>query len=84
VPVCIAMVAADVAELAALVARHGAPDRRADAAAAAALAEGAARTAVVLIEINLATSHEDGRVAQARQDLAAAVAAREAATALVT
>jgi methenyltetrahydrofolate cyclohydrolase len=83
VPLRIAMAAADVAELAVLAARRGAPDRRADAVAAAALAEGAARTAAVLVDVNLATTPDDARAGQAQQAVDAATAAREAASALV-
>jgi formiminotetrahydrofolate cyclodeaminase len=82
VPLRIAATAADIAELAALAARYGDPNRRADAIAAAALAEGAVRTAAVLVEVNLATRADDPRLAQVRQELAEAAAAREAAAAL--
>ena len=83
VPFRIGETAADVAELAAEAARHGAPDRRPDAAVAAGLAEAAVRAASVLVEVNLAVSPDDDLAAQTRHDLAAASAARKAAEALV-
>lgn len=53
VPLAIASAACDVADLAAVVARDGDPRRRADAAAAAALADGAVRAAANLVATNL-------------------------------
>jgi formiminotetrahydrofolate cyclodeaminase len=66
VPLAIAEAAADVAALAAAVAEHGNPDRRADAAAAAVLAEGAVRAAAKLVEVNLSMRPEDHRITHAR------------------
>ena len=83
VPFTIGGAAADVAELAALTARHGDPSRRADAVAAAGIAEAAAHAACVLIEVNLAVRPGDERLAAARHDLAAATEARASATALL-
>jgi formiminotetrahydrofolate cyclodeaminase len=81
VPLQIAETAADVAELAALAARNGADAVRADAWAAATLAEAASAAAARLVRVNLATQPEDAF--RARADLAAqaAGAARDAALA---
>jgi methenyltetrahydrofolate cyclohydrolase len=66
VPLAIAAAAVDVAELAAEVTERGNPNLRGDAAAAAMLAEAAARVAANLVEINLATREGDERHEQAR------------------
>lgn len=81
VPLRIAEAAADVTELAALVATHGEARVRADAAAAAVLAEAAARVAATLVEVNLATTEQDPRVSAARELLARAERGRESAVA---
>jgi len=80
-PLEIARAAADVAELAAELAQNGAPEVRADAVAAAALAAGAARGCVTMVEVNLTAVDGDPRVAEAVRlaDAAAAAAARAAA-----
>jgi methenyltetrahydrofolate cyclohydrolase len=65
VPLLIAEAGADAANLAALVADRGTPDRRGDAAAAALLAEAGTRAAASLIALNLAVTPEDDRVAHA-------------------
>ena len=80
-PLEIARAAADVAELAAELALHGAPSIRADAVAAAALAAGAARGCVMMVRVNLTTVNGDSRVAEASRlaDGAAAAAERAAA-----
>ena len=65
VPLRIAEAAADVAELAALTAAEGSPHLRADATAAAALAEAATRAAAHLVDINLATVRGDAHSARA-------------------
>ena len=83
VPFAIGSAAADVAELAALAARHGDPARRADAVVAAGIAEAAVRAACVLIEVNLAVRPDDERAAEARHDLAAAEAAHRSAAELL-
>jgi formiminotetrahydrofolate cyclodeaminase len=83
VPFHIGSAAADLAELAAETARHGDPGRRADVAAAAAMAEAAVRAAVTLIEVNLAVDRDDDIATQMRHDLAAAAEARAEAEALV-
>jgi len=66
VPLAIAETACDVALLAAHVVGRCRGDVRADAAAAAQLALGAARAAAHLVEVNLATGPSDDRVARAR------------------
>jgi formiminotetrahydrofolate cyclodeaminase len=76
VPLTIALIAADIAEAAVVVAECGDASTCADASVAAALAEGAARGAAHLVEINLTTSAEDERVLRAWQ---AADAAADAA-----
>ena len=80
-PLEIARAAADIAELAAELALNGAPEIRADAVAAAALAAGAARGCVALVQVNLTAVDGDARVAEAGRlaDAAAAAAARAAA-----
>jgi len=67
VPLAIAEIAADVAELAALVAEKGNPNVSGDAAAAALLADGAARAAATLVAINLGTTEEDERGVRAQR-----------------
>ncbi len=64
-PARIAELAADVALLAREVSVRGHPDSRADAAAAALLAAGAARGAAHLVEVNLGTSKDDPLAAAA-------------------
>ena len=76
VPLRIAEAAADVAELAALTAAEGSPHLRADATAAAALAEASTRAAAHLVEINLATVRGDTHSARAAELAEAAGAAR--------
>lgn len=75
IPLRIAATAADVAALAAEVAEHGNPSLRPDATGAALLAEGAARTAAHLVEVNLAVGPDDERVREARACVDAAGAA---------
>ena len=76
VPLRIAESSADVAELAAQTAAEGAPHLRADASAAAALAEAATRASAHLVDINLATVRGDRHSAHAAELAAAASAAR--------
>jgi methenyltetrahydrofolate cyclohydrolase len=76
IPLAIAEVGADVADLAAHLAQHGNPDVRGDAVAGAVIAEAGTRAAAHLVRINLGTSPEDPRVARAA---AAAGTAAEAA-----
>jgi methenyltetrahydrofolate cyclohydrolase len=83
VPVQIGRAGADVAALAAAVAENGNPGLRPDVAVAAALALAGARGAATLVEVNLATTPEDERVAQARGYVEDAAAALERALAAV-
>jgi formiminotetrahydrofolate cyclodeaminase len=80
-PLQIAEAAADVAVLGAVVAEHGNPNARADAAAGAVLAEAGARAAAKLVEVNLGTLEQDEWVLRAREFAAAAAAAAELALA---
>ena len=84
VPLEIAEIAGDVAELAATVAEHGNPNLRGDAAAAAELAVAAARIGAGLVEINLGATKSDDRIVRGAALVAAAVgaAARARAAAL--
>src|SRR4051794_978622 len=80
-PLEIADHAENVAALAAEAAARATPDLRADAAAAAALALGAAWAAAKLVEVNLAMHADDPRLARARKIAAGATeTAREALT----
>lgn len=65
VPMRIAEACGDVAELAADLAERGKPELQADAAAAAVLAEGAARAAAHLVAVNLGATQNDDRVRRA-------------------
>lgn len=77
VPLEVAELGADVAELAALVGELCDGAFRADAAAAAALAAGGASAAAHLVEVNLAVQAGDPRLARARaSEQAATEAAR--------
>jgi formiminotetrahydrofolate cyclodeaminase len=76
VPLRIAESAADVADLAAQTAAEGSTHLRADATAAAALAEAATRAAAHLVDINLATVRGDRHSARAAELAAAASSAR--------
>jgi methenyltetrahydrofolate cyclohydrolase len=78
-PLRIAETAADVAELAAVVAEYGDPARRADAVAAGLVAAGCASAAAELVAVNLTVSADDDRVRRA--NLLAEEAARTAETA---
>jgi formiminotetrahydrofolate cyclodeaminase len=75
-PLRIAVAGADVAELAAVTAAACNPDLRADAVAAALYADAGARAAARMVDVNLATTENDPRRAEAR---AAADRARTAA-----
>jgi methenyltetrahydrofolate cyclohydrolase len=74
IPLEIAEAAVDVASLAAVVAERGEQALRADAVAGALLAQGVARAAATLVEVNLSTTSSDERVTRA-QDLAGTAAA---------
>lgn len=81
VPLLIAEAAADVAALAALAARDGAATVRADAWAAATLAEAAGIAASRLVQVNLSTRPDDELSTRAELAAQAATAAREVALA---
>ena len=81
IPLEIAEAAVDVASLAAVVAERGDQALRADAVAAALLAQGAARAAATLVEVNLGTTASDARITQARDLVGTASAAVERAQA---
>ena len=66
IPLEIARAAADVATLAAEVAESADPSLRPDAAVAAALCFAGARGAAALVEVNLATTPGDERLARAK------------------
>ena len=66
IPLQITEIAADVAALAALVAERASPDVQADAAASAAIAAAGARSAGLLVEVNLGATDDDERVVEAR------------------
>jgi formiminotetrahydrofolate cyclodeaminase len=79
IPLVIAEAGADVASLAAAVADRGVPDRRAEAVAAALLAESGTRVAAHLVAVNLTVAPDDERVVRARALVeVASNAAREA------
>lgn len=69
IPLKIVQAAADIAALAREVAEHCDPVSRPDAVGAAHLAEGAARAAAHLVEVNLGATADDPRVAAARAAL---------------
>jgi formiminotetrahydrofolate cyclodeaminase len=79
VPLHIAETAADVTLLAALAARDGSATVRADAWAAAALAEAATTSAARLVHVNLATRPADDFTTRADDAVRTAADAREAA-----
>ena len=72
VPLAIAEVGADVADLAASLAEKGNPRVRGDAIAGALLAEAGTRAAAHLVRINLGTAPEDIRVTRAEANAEAA------------
>jgi formiminotetrahydrofolate cyclodeaminase len=81
-PLQLARLAADVAQLAVVVAQNSDPALRADAVTAASLAAGAAGAAAELVAVNLTASATDPRVKEARQleeDAARAAAEARAA-----
>lgn len=79
VPLLIAETAADVAALAALAARDGAPSVRGDAWTAATLAEAAGVAASRLVQVNLSTRPDDELSTRAELAARSATAAREIA-----
>jgi formiminotetrahydrofolate cyclodeaminase len=66
-PLRIAETAADVSALAAHIAAHGDPARRADAVSAGLVAAGCARAAAELVAVNLTVSANDERVLRAER-----------------
>ena len=80
-PLQIARAAADVAELAVVVARNGDPAFHADAVIAALLAAAAASSAAELVGVNLTTSARDERVREAGRLVESAARAAEEARA---
>lgn len=82
IPLAIAEVGADVADLAAHLALHGNPDVRGDAVAGAVIAEAGTRAAAHLVRINLGTNPDDARVSRAA--VAASTAAEAARRALAS
>jgi formiminotetrahydrofolate cyclodeaminase len=84
VPLQIGEAAADVGSLAALLVERGDGSLRADAAAAALLAQAGAGAAAILVEVNLGTTSTDERVTQARAAAEAAKAAADRALAAVS
>jgi len=79
IPLKIAEAGSDLACLAALLVENGNPEVRADAAAASLLAEGGARVAAKLVEINLGATGDDPRVRHVRTLVAVAAEASERA-----
>jgi formiminotetrahydrofolate cyclodeaminase len=77
VPLEIAQLGADVADLAALAAERCEGAYQADAVAAASLAAGAAKAALHLVEVNLGVRGDDKRLKRARESEQAASAAAE-------
>ena len=84
IPLDIAEAAVDVASLAAVVAERGEQALRADAVAGALLAQGAARAAATLVEVNLGTTGSDPRVTRVRDLSGTATAATERALATLS
>jgi methenyltetrahydrofolate cyclohydrolase len=66
IPLKIAEAGCDLAALAALLVERGNPEVRADAAAAAVLAEGGTRAAALLVAVNLGATGDDERIRRAR------------------
>jgi len=79
VPLAIGDAATAVAALAAEVAEHGEPRFRADCAIAASLAAAGARSAAVLVDVNLGTTGGDERTDRARRQADDAAAALQRA-----
>jgi formiminotetrahydrofolate cyclodeaminase len=83
-PLELAATAADIAELASTVAARGAGDVRPDAVVAATLAASAARSAAVLVQVNLVVGGDSEDAAQAVRAAEAAAQAAAAAAAAVS
>ena len=75
VPLTITRAAAEVAELAVMIAMHGNPNLRSDATVAAHLAAAAAQSAATTLAANLPAASDDARLAEARS-LASEASAR--------
>jgi formiminotetrahydrofolate cyclodeaminase len=67
IPLRMTRAAAEVAELAVQLAKHGNPNLRADAVVAATLAAAAAESGLTLIAVNLGDARDDARLAEARR-----------------
>ena len=80
-PLRIVEAAADVSALAAHIAAHGDPARRADAVSAGLVAAGCARAAAELVAVNLTVSANDERVLRAERLAEGAARAAEQARA---
>jgi methenyltetrahydrofolate cyclohydrolase len=78
IPLAIAVAAAEVGELACVAAQAGNEYLLGDASVAAVIAEGAARSAARLVELNLASRPDDARIARAEAAAQRAGAARRA------
>ncbi len=83
VPLAIAASAAEVAELGVLIARESSRELIGDAITAVLLAEAATCAASRLVELNLRTNPEDGRLGEAQEYAARAAVARAEALATV-
>ena len=83
-PLELAATAADIAELAAMVALRGAGDVRADAIVAADLAAAAARSAATLVQVNLVVGGDSQAATDAAGFAEAAARAAESAAASAT
>lgn len=83
VPLAVAEAAAELGPMAAVLAENGNPNLRGDAVAAALLAAAGARSAAVLVAINLGPGDDDGRSAQGKAYASTASTAAERATATV-
>jgi formiminotetrahydrofolate cyclodeaminase len=81
VPLDLAALAADVAELASVLAQRGRQEVRPDAVTASVLAAAVADAAAHLVSVNLTVTREDPRVADCRAVAAAAARSRDAALA---
>lgn len=79
VPLAVAEIGSEVAEIAVRIVERGNPNLRGDAVAAALLAEAGVRAAATLAEINLSGSEPDERLERAGELVQTAAAARRVA-----